>query len=163
MNRIFVLIVGITICLFSCTESGNSVFTVQQEEVLSAANGTMQIYIDEAGEPFHFTGHLKLVEGSCVLKLYAPVSDTIFHMDTVFLLDESMLPEIVWVIDSIYVSDFEYISELVYEEQFDAPVDIKFDQYFERIMGSWEFSYIISPLDNVQPFGDFEFTFKYSN
>lgn len=163
MDKIIALIVFVSLLFSSCNESGISVFTVQQEEVSSAANGSMLIYVDEPGEPIHFTGHLKLIAGQCVLQLFAPVSDTIFHFDTIFTLDESMLPDSVWMIDSIFVSDEEYLAELMYEEIFEAPADVKFDQYFDRQMGKWEFSYAIAPFENDQPLGDFEFTFKYNN
>lgn len=163
MKNLFICFSITALFFISCNESGNSVFTVQQDEVTSTANGTMPIYVDQSGEPLHFSGHLKLLEGSCALKLYAPVADTIYHMDTIFALDESMLPDTVWIVDSIFVDEIEYLRALVYEENFEAPADVNFNRYFDRILGVWEFTYAITPIENVQPFGDFEFTFKYSN
>lgn len=163
MKRI--IVIGILISLFcvSCNETSTSVFTVQQEEVTSTANGTMIVYIDQEGEPFKLAGHLKLVEGECLVQLYAPVSDTIFDFDTAYSLDETKLPDMVLKIDSIYIANIEYISELVYEELFTTPADVVFDKKFDRILGEWLFTYNLNAVDQIQPFGNFEFTITYND
>ena len=160
--RIFSFLGLISILLIvSCNETANSVFSVEQEEVTSAANGSMEVYVDKPGDPLLFSGNLKLVDGQCNILLQSPVTDTLFVMDTAFSLDVQQLPDSVYVIDSVYVSEIKFLRDTMLMQNYIAPADIKFNEHFDRILGDWLFSYEILSYDNIQPYGNFKFSFSY--
>ncbi|MFA9388961.1 MAG: hypothetical protein ACERKD_04105 [Prolixibacteraceae bacterium] len=162
MKQLFIIGFLISILLSSCLESDTSVFSVNDEELSASANGTMVIYIDQEGEPFTFTGNLKLLDGECQILLLAPILDTLSVLDSLPVLDRVYLPDSVFV-DSVYVSGLQYVRDTILDREYVAPVNITFDEQFSRILGEWEFSYEMLPVDKVEPDGNFEFTFSYAN
>lgn len=162
MKRVVLMVLLITAVFISCNETGTSVFSVNQEEVTSAAEGTMIIYIDQDGEPFDFTGNLTLVDGQCHVLLQSPVLYVDSIMDTIQVVDYINSTDTVFK-DSTYVASLKDIRDTLYNEIFLAPTDIKFDQQFDRKIGEWLFSYEISKYDDVAPYGNFDFTFSYNN
>lgn len=163
MKRLFFITLLISSLFISCNEMGTSVFSVNQEEVTKSAEGSMVIYIDKDGEPFQFTGNLNLVDGQGHLLLQTPVLDTTFVNDTVFKLDSVQLPDSVYVVDSINKTISHFLRDTVYNETFTPPTDIKFNEEFNRIIGEWLFTYEILPYNDTDPYGNFDFTFSYSD